>query len=278
MPLDALLNIAKDAAYEAGQEVLRIYESGDFKSYTKADQSPVTSADFRANEIICHRLLEATPQIPIMSEEQNNGALSEREHWQRYWLIDPIDGTQEFVARSGDFAINISLVEDNQPVLGVIYWPIGDTLYFARQGSGAFKQADGQTQPINVRRLDDPSESKVIIAISRRQAQEKVMNSLSSERQYATLPLGSCSLKACFVAEGKADVFLRIGVTGEWDTGAPQCIVAEAGGQVLAANFEPLTYNRRNSLINPDFVVLGDPDVDWQKIIQHNIEEPYENS
>jgi 3'(2'), 5'-bisphosphate nucleotidase len=109
----------------------------------------------------------------------------------------------------------------------------------------------------------------VIIAISRRQKREKVMSRMSSNRIYQTLPLGSCSLKACFIAEGKADVFMRLGVTGEWDTGASQCIVSEAGGKILAADFEPLTYNRRNSLENPDFVVLGDQRVAWQDIVQY---------
>ncbi|GAA0343539.1 3'(2'),5'-bisphosphate nucleotidase CysQ [Bowmanella denitrificans] len=269
--LSRYLAIAKQAAREAGRVILKVYDSGDYQSFSKADESPVTSADYQANDIIQAMLKEQTPDIPIMSEEQNNGNLAQRQHWKRYWLIDPIDGTQEFVARSGDFAVNIALVEDNEPVVGVIYWPAGDSLYYASKNQGAFKETPKEDKRISVRKLDDPANGVVVIAISRRQSREKVMSSLNSSRVYQPLPLGSCSLKACFIAEGKADVFLRVGDTGEWDTGASQCIVTEAGGKVLAANFEPLTYNRRNSLTNPDFVVLGDPGVNWQDVVKHQI-------
>lgn len=266
---DKLLNIAKNAACEAGKAVLEIYESGDFKSYQKEDDSPVTSADYHANEIITKLLAEQTPDIPIMSEETKIANLSERKDWPRYWLIDPIDGTQEFIARSGDFAVNIALIENNQPAIGVIFWPPGQSLYFAAKGKGAFKSCPEGERQISVRKLDEPEDSVVIIAISRRQSRDKIMSRMSEQRVYQTLPLGSCSLKSCFIAEGKADVFMRLGVTGEWDTGASQCIVSEAGGEILAASFEPLTYNQRTSLENPDFIVMGDSRVDWRKIIQY---------
>lgn len=264
-----LLEIAKQAAIEAGKVVLELYDSGEFQSYQKDDDSPVTSADYKANEIIMTRLEELTPDIPIMSEECNNGGLSERQHWQRYWLIDPIDGTQEFIARSGDFAVNIALIENNQPTIGVIYWPPGETLYYASKGNGAFKKCLSEDKRISVRQFAEPTQDVVMLAISRRQSREKVMSKMSDDRAYQTLPLGSCSLKSCFIAEGKADLFLRIGVTGEWDTGASQCIVTEAGGNILAANFEPLTYNQRDSLTNPDFIVLGDQQVNWQNIVKY---------
>ncbi|GAA0854939.1 3'(2'),5'-bisphosphate nucleotidase CysQ [Aliiglaciecola litoralis] len=270
-PRQALLEIAKDAAIKAGKEVLRIYDSGDFKSYEKEDESPVTSADYKANEIILALLHEQTPDIPIMSEESNNGTLADRQHWQRYWLIDPIDGTQEFIARSGDYAVNIALIENNEPVLGVIYWPPGETLYYASKGHGAFKSSPLESKQIFVREFDEPAEDVVVIAISRRQSREKVMSRMSSERTYQTLPLGSCSLKACFIAEGKADVFLRIGVTGEWDTGASQCIVEEAGGKILSVDFAPLTYNQRNSTENPDFIVMGDKQINWTDVVKAEI-------
>ena len=245
MPTDSissLLDIAKSAAQAAGKVVMEIYDSGDYKSYQKDDDSPVTSADYKANEVILAILKRKTPHIPIMSEESDNGALDERKDWHRYWLIDPIDGTQEFIARSGDFAVNIALVEDNQPVIGVIYWPPGETLYFASKGHGAFKESRTENKRIHVRKFDDPEQDPVMIAISRRQARENVMRSMSDHRTYQTYPTGSCSLKSCFIAEGKADVFLRLGVTGEWDTGASQCIVSEAGGNILAHDFSPLSY------------------------------------
>ena len=263
-----LLEIAKKTAMMAGKVVLEIYNSGDFTSFQKEDNSPVTSADFKANEIIMLMLQKATPDIPIMSEETEIGSLEMRQTWTRYWLIDPIDGTQEFIARSGDFAINIALIENNQPILGVIYWPTGETLYSALKGHGAFKECPVENKQIYVRSLKAPNEDPLIIAISRRQPREKVISSLSGERVYQTLPAGSCSLKACFIAEGRADIFLRFGITGEWDTGASQCIVVEAGGKILAHDFSPLSYNMRTSVINPDFFIMGDQNVDWQNIVK----------
>ncbi|MDC8829335.1 3'(2'),5'-bisphosphate nucleotidase CysQ [Alteromonas gilva] len=266
---EALLQIAKDAALEAGEAIMQLYDDGDFESYQKDDESPVTSADYKANEIITDRLKALTPDIPILSEETKHANLHERRTWQRYWLIDPIDGTQEFIARSGDFAVNIALIENNQPKIGVIFWPPGQTLYYALSGHGAFKDSPGDSGPISVRKLDDPDNSVVILAISRRQPRERVVSKLCAKRVYQTLPLGSCSLKSCFIAEGKADAFMRLGVTGEWDTGASQCIVSEAGGAIYAADFEPLSYNQRNTLENPDFIVLGDQSVPWRDIIQY---------
>lgn len=131
MPYQHLLTIAQDAAKRAGQAVLEIYDSGDFTEYSKDDESPVTSADYKANEIIMALLQQHTPDIPIMSEETEQLQLSDRAQWPRYWLIDPIDGTQEFIARSGDFAVNIALIENNEPVIGVIYWPAGESLYLS---------------------------------------------------------------------------------------------------------------------------------------------------
>ncbi len=267
--LSALLDIAKHSAVKAGKVILDIYNSGDFTSYQKDDDSPVTTADYKSNEVIMEALQRETPDIPIMSEEVDCGPLASREHWQRYWLLDPIDGTQEFIARSGDFAVNIALIENNVPVLGVIYWPAGDTLYFATKGQGAFKESPVENKQIHVRPFNDTEQDVVMIAISRRQAREKVMNSMSDHRTYQSLPLGSCSLKACFIAEGKADVFLRFGVTGEWDTGASQCIVSEAGGSILAHDFSPLSYNQREELTNPDFIVMGDQGVDWPSIVKY---------
>ncbi|MEM5498567.1 3'(2'),5'-bisphosphate nucleotidase CysQ [Paraglaciecola mesophila] len=267
--ISALLDIAKTAAKEAGKVVMEIYDSGDFKSYQKDDDSPVTSADYKANEVILAILQRETPHIPIMSEESENGTLAERKDWQRYWLIDPIDGTQEFIARSGDFAVNIALVENNQPIIGVIYWPPGETLYFASKDNGAFKESESENKQIFVRKFDDPENDAVMIAISRRQARENVMRSMSDHRTYQTYPTGSCSLKSCFIAEGKADVFLRLGITGEWDTGASQCIVSEAGGSILAHDFSSLSYNERDSVTNPDFIVMGDQRVNWQTIVKY---------
>ena len=264
-----LLEIAKQAAKDAGAVVWEIYDSGDYESYQKTDDSPVTSADYKAHDIIESRLQALTPDIPIMSEEQVNAPLSERQNWPRYWLIDPIDGTQEFVARSGDFAVNIALIENNQPAIGVIYWPAGDTLYYASKDHGAFKQSANESGPIKVKHFSAPDTDVITIAISRRQSRENVLSRLNQNREFHTLPAGSCSLKACFIAEGKADMFMRLGVTGEWDTGAAECIINEAGGSIVAVDFNPLTYNQREILTNPNFLVLGDPQINWTNVVQY---------
>lgn len=268
---NSLLELAKRAALEAGKTIMDIYQRNDFKAFSKDDASPVTTADYKANEVIIEILGDADDPFPVMSEEQNNGTLDQRSQWRQYWLIDPIDGTKEFIAKSGHFAVNVALIADNQPVLGVIYWPTEDTLYFATKGNGAFKQVDALSQgaitPISVRQLSQPEQEQLVIAVSREQPAEWVISRMANTRQYTTVSLGSCSLKSCYVAEGKADLFIRIGETGEWDTGAPQCIVSEAGGRIVSTAFTPLTYNKRDSLINPDFIVTGDQNVNWQQII-----------
>ena len=269
MPYEFLLSVAKSAAKKAGEAVLEIYDSGEYEAYSKSDESPVTSADYKANEIIMAILQEQTPDIPIMSEEIEHCALAERADWERYWLIDPIDGTQEFIARSGDFAVNIALIEHNQPKIGVIFWPAGESIYYAIGGQGAFKESAVESKQIHVKKFTDPKEDPVVIAISRRQKRENVLKRLDNERTYQTLPAGSCSLKACFIAEGKADFFMRLGITGEWDTGASQCIVSEAGGRIVNKDFGPMSYNERESLENPNFMVLGDQSVDWQGLVNY---------
>ncbi|CAM3932534.1 3'(2'),5'-bisphosphate nucleotidase CysQ [Rheinheimera salexigens] len=266
MFLSNLLEPVKAAALEAGTELWQLYQSGNFEQQQKADQSPVTTADLAANAIIIDRLSTLTPEIPIISEESRLASLAERHQWSRYWLIDPMDGTQEFVARSGDFAVSIALVEDGWPALGVIYWPKHQVFYYATRGNGAFKQDSQQIQRINVNHFNVGECLK--IAVSRRQPLEPIINLLQVEQNVEYIALGSCSLKSCLIAEGKADCYMRIGPTGEWDTGAVQVIVEEAGGQILDSEFLPLSYNQRDTLANPNFMVLGQASVSWQQLIK----------
>ena len=266
MFLSKLLEPVKIAAREAGALLWQLYQSGDFQQQQKADQSPVTSADLAANRIILNYLSELTPDIPIISEESFLLPLAQRQHWPRYWLIDPMDGTQEFVARSGDFAVSIALVEHGWPALGVIYWPKEDVLYYATRGHGAFKQQRHLINRIQVNQHQAGSRLK--IAISRRQPLQPIADLLQADEAVDYIALGSCSLKSCLVAEGKADCYLRLGPTGEWDTGAVHIIVEEAGGKILDSQFSPLSYNRRESLANPDFMVMGQSNVGWQSLIQ----------
>ncbi len=260
-----LLEPVKKIAYEAGEAIMQIYRDGDFELYQKNDESPVTSADYAANEILIHQLSELTPDIPVISEETKLLKLAEREHWPRYWLLDPMDGTQEFVSRSGDFAVNIALVENGWPVLGVIYWPTQKIWYFASKGDGAYKQQGDQVRSIKVakHKPNDP----LRIAVSRVQKADTVGRHLTHPASHVKVVRGSCSLKNCLIAEGAADFYLRIGPTGEWDTGASHCILNEAGGEIIDAEFNPLTYNQRETLANPDFLVLGDQSVNWRDVI-----------
>lgn len=271
MFLSRLLDPVKSAAREAGAELWQLYQSGDFEQQQKADLSPVTSADLAANRIIINRLSELTPDIPVISEESYCIPLAQRRDWPRYWLIDPMDGTQEFVARSGDFAVSIALVEHGWPALGVIYWPKEDVLYYATRGHGAFKQ---QRNLINRIRVNEHQSGDILkIAISRRQPLQPIVDLLQNKHDVEYVALGSCSLKSCLVAEGKADCYLRLGPTGEWDTGAVHVIVEEAGGKILDSEFTPLSYNRRDTLANPDFMVMGQASIPWQQLIKARVTE-----
>ncbi len=261
-----LLNIALESAKKAGVEVMKHYRSGDFTAETKADDSPVTSADIAANDVLMDQLRTLTPDIPIISEEVGTVALSERKNWQRYWLLDPIDGTGEFIIGSGDFAVNIALVENGWPSIGVIHAPDHCLTYYGQKGLGAFKEDNLASYAIKVAQYEENRRIKV--AISRRQQLELMGQYLNDDFDYDYVALGSCSLKNCLIAEGGADCYLRIGVTGEWDTGASQCILEQAGGNILDSEFQPLSYNRRESLLNPDFVSLGSRDFSWQNIIK----------
>mgnify|MGYP006139015037 FL=1 len=266
MFLSKLLEPVKTAAREAGAALWQLYLSGDYEQQQKADQSPVTSADIAANRIIIDRLTELTPDIPIISEESHLVPLSQRQDWPRYWLIDPMDGTQEFVARSGDFAVSVALVEHGWPALGVIYWPKEDITYYASRGNGAFKQ---QRNLINRMRVNQHSAGEQLrIAISRRQPLQPIADLLLDNAAVEYIALGSCSLKSCLVAEGKADCYMRLGPTGEWDTGAVQVIVEEAGGKILDSQFASLSYNQRDTLANPDFMVMGQSSVPWSQLIK----------
>ena len=268
--LENTIYIARDA----GQQILTIYEHGEYEQLIKSDQTPVSSADFASNEILTKALGQLTPDIPIISEEMEPVDFATRKKWPRYWLLDPLDGTQEFIARSGHFAVNIALVENGWPTLGVIYWPCQDTTYFAAKGHGSYKRDSNGTERIQVSPRSDPN--KVRLAISRVQNLTTVTQYLHPHIEPSFEKYGSCALKSCFVAEGLADCYLRVGPTGEWDTGAPQIIVEEAGGKILNSEFKPLSYNQRPSLKNPDFFVLGDQNLPWENIIKsHTTKRAY---
>lgn len=266
MDIYGLLPGVRAAAREAGRLILSIYDSGHYQAEHKDDNSPVTSADLAAHKYLDQALRELA-DIPVLSEEGADIALAERQGWPRYWLVDPLDGTQEFIAGSGDFSTMIALVEAGQPVLGVVYGPVHDLMYYAVRGHGAFKEVDGKTTRIHSHHHDERPLTRLRVAISLRQDVQWVQSRLHTSLDCQLLPLGSSSLKSCLVAEGEADCYIRIGPTGEWDTGATQCILEEAGGRLLDLNLEPLSYNRRDILINPNFISLGDAELPWRQML-----------
>ncbi|MFA0055480.1 3'(2'),5'-bisphosphate nucleotidase CysQ [Vibrio echinoideorum] len=266
--LSHLLPSIIEIARSAGQLILEIYEKKDYEEFIKSDDTPVTSADLAAHKLILKKLTELTPDIPVLSEEDADISLEQRSQWDRYWLVDPLDGTQEFIARSGDFATIIALIEHNKPVMGVVYAPVSGVSYYAYSGKGAWKIPDlNDSVKIKTHRHELPNQS-IAMAISRRQDINRITSHMSSAWNYDLVPLGSAALKACLVAEGAVDCYLRLGPTGEWDTAATQCIVEEAGGRILNTQLEPLSYNERETLENPNFIALGDADLPWSEILQ----------
>lgn len=267
MELSALLQPVMDIARGSGRLILDIYQRGDFKQQTKSDNTPVTSADLASHKFIIKHLNQLTPNIPVLSEEDTSILFNERKKWMRYWLVDPLDGTQEFIAGTGDFSTMIALVENNQPILGVVYNPVYDVTYYALKEKGAWKiLASGETVSLSVLKHRNET-SSISIAISRRQNVQTITDRLSSNYHYDFIPLGSASLKSCLVAEGSADCYLRLGPTGEWDTAATQCILQEAGGRIINLKLNPLSYNKRESLINSNFIALGDTELPWKEIL-----------
>ena len=246
------LNLICDLARKAGAAILDIYD-GDHSVEYKDDKSPLTAADKAAHAVIVAGLKELTPEIPILSEEGRDIPYEQRKEWPRFWLVDPLDGTKEFIKRNGEFTVNIALIEGQQPVAGVVYVPVQDTLYWGGKGQGAFKQeAQGQPEAIAVRQPD--LEKGLTVVMSRSHPSPELAEYLETIPVADALSVGS-SLKLCAVAEGRADLYPRLGPTMEWDTAAGQAVVEGAGGTVRRYPADgPLQYNKSN-LLNPFFIV-----------------------
>lgn len=255
MLLEDVIHIAKDAA----ARILEIYDT-DFSVAHKDDLSPLTAADMAAHRTIIQGLKALTPEIPILSEESTEIDFSTRGNWQRYWLVDPLDGTREFVKRNGEFTVNIALIDNHSCMLGVVLVPVTGTCYYAAQDHGAFKSAPEQPeQAIHCRPVQ---QNNLAIAGSRSHGSEKLQRFLEQLDNAEIVTIGS-SLKSCLVAEGVVDLYPRFGPTSEWDTAAAQCVVEQAGGLVTDMQLQPLRYNTKDSLLNPSFLVIGDPTYDW---------------
>ncbi|MBV8783433.1 MAG: 3'(2'),5'-bisphosphate nucleotidase CysQ [Gammaproteobacteria bacterium] len=259
-----LLGPVAAIARRAAQEILAVYGSGSFATTLKEDDSPLTRADTRAHALIAAALAELTPQVPVLSEEGGTAAWAQRRLWTRYWLVDPLDGTREFLARNGEFTVNIALIEAHQPVLGVVHVPVQDTSYQGLPGSGAWRERAGG--PREALQVSAHSAAVVRVAGSRSHRGTSLESFLQRLGPHTLLSIGS-ALKFCLVAEGAADVYPRLGPTSEWDTAAAHAVTVGAGGRVLTLEGEPLRYNLRDSLLNPHFIAYGPGDRDWLALL-----------
>ena len=262
------------ASKRAGEAILDVYES-DFAVEQKDDKSPLTLADKKSNEIIENALEQTVTvnnsTVPILSEEGKEISYEERKKWEYFWLIDPLDGTKEFIKRNGEFTVNIALIHKHKPVLGIIYIPVKDVFYFAAVNIGTYKLENGEilTDDLSIEDLIDKSQklplnsndkSSLTVIGSRSHTSEEFsefVERLNERHRNVEFISSGSSLKLCLVAEGKADVYPRFGPTMEWDTAAGQAIVEQAKGTVMDTQTnEPLNYNK-NNLLNPFFIVSG---------------------
>ncbi len=243
-------------AARAGEAILRIYRDG-FTVERKQDDSPVTLADLESQRIILEELQRLTPGVPVLSEESAHAPWPERRDWRRLWIVDPLDGTREFIKRNGEFTINIALVIDNEPVLGLIAAPAQRLLYWGAVGCGAFvRRGEMPWAAIRVAQLRNPPR----IVCSRSHASPSTAAYLERLGRHEMIGMGS-SLKFGLVAAGEADLYPRFGPTSEWDTAAGQALLEAAGGHVTRLDGHRLRYNCRESLLNGDFLAYGDPRV-----------------
>jgi 3'(2'), 5'-bisphosphate nucleotidase len=250
-------------AEQAGEKILEVYAT-DFEVQSKHDASPLTKADLASHNAIIAGLEALTPGLPIISEEDGLPAFAEREKWTRYWLIDPLDGTKEFVNRNGEFTVNIALIDNHRPVFGVVRVPVQRKTYIGCEGFGAERRDDGHaSQKIRVA-ASAGQPPRVVGSRSHRGASLDAF--LDSLGDFDLVPMGS-SLKFCVVAEGGADIYPRLGPTSEWDTAAAQAVVEQAGGSVLELDGRPLAYNKKEDILNPWFFVVGAADRDWLALL-----------
>ena len=258
----ALLPAIVALAREAGLLIMQIYE-GEVAVWRKGDDSPLTAADLAAHRHLMEGLARLTPPLPCLSEEGADIPFAERRGWIRYWLIDPLDGTSEFVQRNGEFTVNIALIEAGRPVLGVVHAPVLATTYSAAAGAGAWKQV-GDATPIPLRTVPTRKPPRLLTSRSHRSPELETL--ITRLPAHEIVNIGS-ALKFGLVAEGGADLYPRLGPTAEWDTAAGQCIVEQAGGSVTHITGSPLRYNTKESLINPHFLVAGEIGYPWQQYV-----------
>tara|TARA_B110000008_G_scaffold157174_1_gene158093 strand:+ start:565 stop:1395 length:831 start_codon:yes stop_codon:yes gene_type:complete len=265
--LDTLLRIAKTA----GNAILSVYQrAGDIDVTIKDDNSPLTEADRDAHEIIIAELKRFTPSIPILSEESDGISVDERLSWSRYWLVDPLDGTKEFIKRNGEFTVNIALINNGAPELGIVHVPVTNISYLGKTGVGAWKvAATGEADAISITNFDlNPGQVRIVASRSHSgDLLDQLINTMEAELGKAEVVSMGSSLKICLLAEGKADIYPRLAPTSEWDTAAAHAVLAAAGGDIVDTEFQALRYNQKESMLNPHFIAISDISYDWQSLL-----------
>jgi len=253
--VNKIINIAK----LAGNKILEIYNKKSFDHQLKTDNSPLTEADIASHNLITQQLKKLTPKIPILSEESFSISWQERKQWKYYWLIDPLDGTKEFIKKNGEFTVNIALIYKHEPILGVVHAPVLNETWIGEQGKPSKKIEKGNTRAIKVKPHKQGEVYKVVG--SRSHAGDSLNEFLKEIEKYELVSMGS-SIKLCLVAEGKAHIYPRFGLTSEWDTAAAHAVVNSAGGEVVNNETKmPLKYNTKDSLLNPYFIVQEKLDI-----------------
>lgn len=253
---ETVIAIAQDAA----AAIMAVY-AGSFDVQHKSDDSPLTAADMAAHRAIVSGLARLTPEVPVLSEESVQVPWDVRRHWGTYWLVDPLDGTREFIKRNGEFSVNIAMIHQGAPTFGVVLSPVDGVVWHAVRGEQAYRR-DGARDTVLHTRV--PPASPLRVAASRSHRSERTEMLLSRMGDIELVAQGS-SLKFCRIADGTLDVYPRLGPTSEWDTAAGQCVLQAAGGVLLAADSgKQFRYNRRETLLNGDFVALGDPSLPWR--------------
>lgn len=258
--LTALRDQAVLIAKTAGAKILELYLP-DIAVTQKSDHTPLTAADLAANKIIISQLKKINDELPVLTEESCAVPVDERTSWDTYWLVDPLDGTREFIKQNGEFSVNIALIHKGAPLIGVVHAPVLDITYLACRKTGAWKQI-GEDEPRKINVRSAPSKHVTVAIGWASQFSQELERFLKNLGDHKELRMAG-ALKSCLVAEGRADIYAGLGPTGEWDTAAAQCIVEEAGGKITDTKMKRLRYNTRDSLINPDFFAFGSSSHNW---------------
>jgi len=268
--LETFITPLKKIVVDAGAAILEVYNSASpIEIKNKSDNSPVTQADHAAHLIIDEGLRNLTTKYPILSEEGGLPDYAERSSWNRYWLVDPLDGTKEFINKNDEFTVNIALIEGDEAILGMVYVPVTGALFYGAKGCNAWKELAGDIKQLHVKPVNYGQDLSVVG--SRRHgadALDAMLKSIESKFSSINLVSMGSSLKICAIAEGEADWYPRLALTCEWDTAAAHAVLNAAGGRIINANLSTLTYNQKDEMLNPYFHAIGDSRFDWEALIK----------